>query len=282
MQVAEDGTLVNVLKVSKNGKKIWRRAAEAKIQVRIVAGFVRAGDCAVTDVRHFRFPRQPVWTTVNVSGGRQNAAKRSKLEEQERHVSYFSQAKTGREKGQTGVAAEAAPASAPAPVVKNTGDMVSKFGTGTLITGNIVCDGAAEIYGRVIGDIQAAQVTVGDGAHVEGNITGHEVTICGSFKGTTRAHNVKLKGAAKIDGEVYSKSLTVEENVQFEGVSRRLDKPIELQSSSQAASSAASSLHGGSSTTSNGGARPFAVAGGAAAPFTPATPNSGAFTPTGT
>jgi cytoskeletal protein CcmA (bactofilin family) len=197
-------------------------------------------------------------------------------------VSYFSQAKTGQ-KSQTGVVADAAPTSAApaqAPVVRNQTDMVSKFGTGTLITGNIVCDGAAEIYGRVIGDIQAAQVTVGDGAVVEGNITGHDVTICGSFKGTVRAHNVKLKGAAKIDGEVYSKSLTVEENGQFEGVSRRLDKPIELQSSSQAASNAGSSLHAASSASSNGGGRPFAVASGASAAFTPAAPNSGVFTPT--
>jgi len=195
-------------------------------------------------------------------------------------VSYFSQAKTGREKSPTGAAADTAPASAPAPVTKNQNEMVSKFGAGTLITGNIVCDGAAEIYGRVIGDIQAAQVTVGDGAQVEGNITGQDVTICGSFNGTVRAQNVKLKGAAKIDGEVYSKSLTVEESVQFEGVSRRLDKPIELQSSSQAASSAASSLHAAPSAQPNGGARPFAVATGAAASFTPATPSSGGFTPT--
>jgi cytoskeletal protein CcmA (bactofilin family) len=195
-------------------------------------------------------------------------------------VSYFSQAKTGREKSQTGVAADTAPVSAPAPAIKNPSDMVSKFGTGTLITGNIVCDGAAEIYGRVIGDIQAAQVTVGDGAVVEGNITGHDVTICGSFNGTVRAQNVKLKGAAKIDGEVYSKSLTVEESVQFEGVSRRLDKPIELQSSSQAASNAGSGLHAAPSTQPNGGARPFAVAAGASAAFAPAAPNSGSFTPT--
>jgi cytoskeletal protein CcmA (bactofilin family) len=198
-------------------------------------------------------------------------------------VSYFSQAKTGQ-KSQTGGVVDTAPVSAapaPAPAaIRNQGDMVSKFGTGTLITGNIVCDGATEIYGRVIGDIQAAQITVGDGAVVEGNITGHDVTICGSFKGTVRAHNVKLKGAAKIDGEVYSKSLTVEENVQFEGVSRRLDKPIELQSSSQAASSAASSLHATPGSQANGGGRPFAVATGASAPFTPAAPNSGAFTPT--
>ena len=62
----------------------------------------------------------------------------------------------------------------------------------------------------------------------------HEVGITGAFKGTIRGNNVRLKGAAKVDGEVFSKSLTVEENVQFEGISRRLEKPVELQSPAQA------------------------------------------------
>jgi cytoskeletal protein CcmA (bactofilin family) len=86
----------------------------------------------------------------------------------------------------------------------------------------------------VIGDIQAVEVIIGDGARVEGNITAHDVGINGAFKGTIRGNNVRLKGAATIDGEVFSKSLTVEENVQFEGVSRRLDKPIELPTCAQA------------------------------------------------
>ena len=154
-------------------------------------------------------------------------------------MSYFSQPKTGREKeGQGGTVTEVSPrAAAPAAVRQVANNSVSTFGPGTLITGNIICDGAMQIFGRVMGDTQAAQIHVGDGAQVEGNLTAHDVTISGSFKGTVRAHNVKLKGSAQIEGEIFSKSLTVEENVQFEGMSRRLEKPIELQSSAQAVSS---------------------------------------------
>ena len=112
----------------------------------------------------------------------------------------------------------------------NSIDTVSTLGPGMLITGNIVSEGATQIFGRVIGDIQAVQILIGDGAQVEGNITAHEVGITGAFKGTIRGNNVRLKGAARIDGEVFSKSLTVEENVQFEGISRRLEKPVELRS----------------------------------------------------
>lgn len=108
-----------------------------------------------------------------------------------------------------------------------------------LITGNIVCEGAARIFGRVIGDVQAVEVVIGEGARVEGNITAHEIAIEGAFKGIVRGHSVRLKGNASVDGEIYSKSLTVEENVLFEGVSRRLDKSIELPSCAQAGGNAA-------------------------------------------
>jgi len=209
---------------------------------------------------------------------------------QEKQVSYFSsQPKGGREKGNPTAAAtpvssvsERPAAITNAAVAHSASEMVSKFGAGTLITGNIVCDGAAEIFGRVLGDIQAAQITVGDGAQVEGNITANDVAICGTFNGTVRAQNVKLKGNAKVDGEIFSKSLTVEENVQFEGMSRRLDKAIELQTSAQAASAHASqSSHGAPSAQGNGGGKPFSLAAANTGSFAPAPANTGTFSTPG-
>jgi cytoskeletal protein CcmA (bactofilin family) len=154
-------------------------------------------------------------------------------------VSYFSQAKQpARDKANDKVQVNGTGADAKAGgrplMATNTTDIVSTLGAGMLITGNIVCEGSAQIFGRVVGDIQAMQVLIGEGAHVEGNIAAQEVTINGAFKGTIRAHNVRLKGSATVDGEIFSKSLTVEENVQFEGVSRRLEKSVELPSSAQA------------------------------------------------
>ena len=76
-------------------------------------------------------------------------------------------------------------------------------------------------------DDYAAQIVIGDGARVEGNLTALEVAIHGAFKGTVHGNTVRLKGAATVEGEIFSKSLAVEENVQFEGVSRKLEKPID-------------------------------------------------------
>lgn len=158
-------------------------------------------------------------------------------------MGYFSQSKPG-DKG-TPAETSTAKFSERTPIKRSSAssaDTVSTLGHGMTITGNIVCEGSAQIFGRVIGDIQASQVMIGDTAQIEGNITAQDVSIQGVFKGTIRGDVVKLKGSATVDGEVFSKSLTVEENVKFEGVSRRLEKSVDLSSGSATNGARASSL----------------------------------------
>jgi cytoskeletal protein CcmA (bactofilin family) len=112
-------------------------------------------------------------------------------------------------------------------------DVVSTLGRGMLVTGNIVCDGSLQIHGRVMGDIHAAQLVICEGAQVEGKVVAQEAIVHGGFKGTIHGNSVRLQGAAMVDGEIFNKSLTVEENVQFEGMSRRLDKPVDAPMSAQ-------------------------------------------------
>jgi cytoskeletal protein CcmA (bactofilin family) len=149
-------------------------------------------------------------------------------------LSYFTAAKTGREKTTgNGAAGEVRPSET--STARSSFDSISTLGPGIVITGNIICEGSTQIFGQVTGDIQAAQIVIGDGARVEGNLIALEVAINGTFKGTIRGNNVRLKGTAAVEGEIFSKSLTVEENVQFEGMSRKLDKPIDLPAITQTA-----------------------------------------------
>ena len=146
-------------------------------------------------------------------------------------MSYFSQSKGERDMknakqpaGEPSLNEEAAPGK----------DAVSVLGQGMLITGNIVCAGSVQIFGRVIGDIHASQLTICEGAKVEGKVIAPETTIQGTFSGTINANNVKLQSTAVVDGEIFNKSLTIEQNALFEGVARRLDKPVAAPSSAQA------------------------------------------------
>jgi cytoskeletal protein CcmA (bactofilin family) len=109
-------------------------------------------------------------------------------------------------------------------------DIVTTFGPGMLVTGNVVCSGAVQVFGRVLGDIHAAHLIIGEGAYVEGNVMARDAIVQGTFKGTVRGNTVKLQGNARIEGEVYNKSLSIEPNVVFEGSSRRLERPVEAPS----------------------------------------------------
>jgi cytoskeletal protein CcmA (bactofilin family) len=90
-----------------------------------------------------------------------------------------------------------------------------------------VSAGALQIFGRVTGEIQASHLVICEGAKVEGKIVAQETVIQGAFNGTIHGNSVKLQGNAMVDGEIFNKSLVIEPNVQFEGVSRRLDRAVE-------------------------------------------------------
>jgi len=121
-----------------------------------------------------------------------------------------------------------------AAAVRPSAQMVSTLGHGMLVTGNIVCTGALHIFGRVVGDIHAAQLVICEGAKVEGKIVAPEAVIQGVFNGTVHGNNVKLQSTAVVDGEIFNKSLTIEQNAMFEGVARRLDKAVEAPASADA------------------------------------------------
>lgn len=151
-------------------------------------------------------------------------------------MSYFSPNKTDRNPAKPQAASEprletkAETKSAAAAKAQET---VSTIGAGMLITGNIVATGAVQVFGRVIGDIHAARVVICEGAQVEGKVMAQEAVIDGAFKGTVHANAVKLQSTALVEGEVYNKSLSIEQNAQFEGIARRLEQPIEAPTSAQ-------------------------------------------------
>ena len=145
-------------------------------------------------------------------------------------LNYFSQPKIPRD---TAPSRDAEPRLNGA--ASGSPEILSTFGTGMLITGNVVCPGALQIFGRVNGEILASHLIICEGAKVEGKIVAQETVIQGVFNGTIHANSVKLQGTAAVDGEIFNKSLMIEPNVKFEGVSRRLDRAVEAPTGEQAA-----------------------------------------------
>jgi cytoskeletal protein CcmA (bactofilin family) len=107
----------------------------------------------------------------------------------------------------------------------------SCIGSGMSIVGKIDCNGPAQVFGRIEGELRASDLLVGDGATIDGSVIAQNVTVCGRVKGTIRAVRVKLQNGGAVEGDIFHRSLSIDENSLFEGSSRRVENPTEMPSS---------------------------------------------------
>ena len=106
----------------------------------------------------------------------------------------------------------------------------SCIGSDMSIVGNIECNGPAQVFGRIKGELRASDLLIGDGAQIDGTVIAQNVTVCGCVKGTIRAVRVKLQNSGAVEGDIFHRSLSIDENSQFEGSSRRVENPTDLPS----------------------------------------------------
>jgi cytoskeletal protein CcmA (bactofilin family) len=125
------------------------------------------------------------------------------------------------------------PVTPPRPSSVSDSDAVSSIAADVTIVGKLIGKGVVKVFGRIEGELQASNVTICEGAQVEGNLVAQELTIGGLVKGTVHAVRVKLLGTAKVEGDIFHRSLSIEENALFEGTSRREDDPTNRASTAQ-------------------------------------------------
>jgi cytoskeletal protein CcmA (bactofilin family) len=106
----------------------------------------------------------------------------------------------------------------------------SCIGSDMSIVGNIECNGPAQVFGRIQGELRASDLLIGEGAQVEGSVIAQDVTVCGRVKGTIRAVRVKLQDGGAVEGDIFHRSLSIDENSLFEGSSRRVENPTDSSS----------------------------------------------------
>ena len=109
-------------------------------------------------------------------------------------------------------------ASGPEPTATKKSGRDSCIGTGMSIVGKIECNGPAQVFGRIEGELRASDLLVGDGATIDGSVIAQNVTVCGRIKGTIRAVRVKLQNGGAVEGDIFHRS------------SRRVENPTEMPS----------------------------------------------------
>lgn len=112
----------------------------------------------------------------------------------------------------------------PPPKPRNGGNkssMPSIVSEGLHISGNLFSDGDVQIDGRIEGDIQGRNVTVGAAGAVIGKLNADEANISGSVTGEIIARAVTLARTAKVQCDIVQETLVIEAGAMFEGNCKR-------------------------------------------------------------
>ena len=155
---------------------------------------------------------------------------KSKAAEQDRNTAANADELTGRTVQPSHTVVEQV-ASGPEPTATRKTGRDSCIGSGMSIVGKIECNGPAQVFGRIEGELRASDLQISEGAQVEGSVIAQNVTVCGRVKGTIRAVRVKLQNGGAVEGDIFHRSLSIDENSLFEGSSRRVENPTEIPSS---------------------------------------------------
>jgi cytoskeletal protein CcmA (bactofilin family) len=92
----------------------------------------------------------------------------------------------------------------------------------------IRCQGSLRINGHIQADLHGMQLTVGEEARVSGSIAAETVEVYGNVQGAIRASRAVLHATARVEGEIHSQFLSIEQGAYFEGKSRKLNDAQEI------------------------------------------------------
>lgn len=95
----------------------------------------------------------------------------------------------------------------------------STIGGGSEVKGALNIKGGLRIDGYIEGEVNVnGTLTVGHEGRIKGNISVTHAVIGGTVNGTIKAEKqLELQNGSRIEGDIVTKSLTIEEGVFFEG-----------------------------------------------------------------
>lgn len=98
------------------------------------------------------------------------------------------------------------------------------------VTGNLDSDGEIQVDGTVIGDVKAERLTLGEGARILGEIVAEDALIRGEVTGCLRVVTVAIERTAKIHGDVFHRTMSVEAGAFIQGLCQNTENPRETGS----------------------------------------------------
>ena len=103
---------------------------------------------------------------------------------------------------------------------------ISTIGEDLTITGNVTSKGELHLDGQVQGDVHCVALVLGENAQLEGSVVAEDVMVRGRLIGSVRALRVTLQSKSHVEGNLFHKSLSIEQDTHFEGESRPSEDPL--------------------------------------------------------
>src|SRR5947209_5052835 len=130
--------------------------------------------------------------------------------------------------GQGGLASGGQQSYSPKPPAFRGPDRMapSIIGEDLTVTGNVLSRGEVQVDGQIQGDVHCSSLIVGEKAQITGGIVAEDVVVRGRVMGSVRGNRVTLQASSHVEGDVFHKSLAIEQGAFFEGKSRRSEDPI--------------------------------------------------------
>ena len=105
---------------------------------------------------------------------------------------------------------------------------ISTIGEDLTITGNVTSNGELHLNGQIQGDVHCLALVLGEKAQLDGSVVAEDVMVRGRLIGSVRALRVMLQSTAHVEGDLFHKSLSLEQGTHFEGESRPSDDPLSI------------------------------------------------------
>src|SRR5512134_2079947 len=103
---------------------------------------------------------------------------------------------------------------------------ISTISEDLTITGSVTSQGELHLDGQVQGDVHCVALVLGENAQLEGNVVAEDMMVRGRLIGSVRALKVVLQSTAHVEGDLFHKSLSIEQGTHFEGDSRPSIDPL--------------------------------------------------------
>jgi cytoskeletal protein CcmA (bactofilin family) len=92
----------------------------------------------------------------------------------------------------------------------------------------IISRGILQVDGEIEGDVQAAEVIIGEKGKVSGMVAGRQIVVRGKVSGVVCGQTVALQASSQVEGDIHHMSLLIEQGALFEGRSRRAQSEADL------------------------------------------------------